>query len=55
MTEQEIKDNAPDGATHWLYDTYFKKVNTVEWYYWEEGKWKFTSYDKKFAHLLKPL
>jgi hypothetical protein len=41
---EQIQANKPLGATHWHCGTYYKKVNPVEWYYWEEDKWKFTSY-----------
>ena len=45
---EEIQKNKPEGATHWRCGTYFKKVNPVEWYYFEEGKWKFTIYVNNF-------
>jgi len=39
----EIRKHKPNGATHWRHGTYFKKVDAVEWYYWEDDQWKFTS------------
>ncbi|MFB6328930.1 hypothetical protein ACVCFZ_12725 [Acinetobacter variabilis] len=49
---KQIVDGAPVGATDFLHDTYFQKRNAVEWYYWEEDQWKFTSYSERFKHLL---
>lgn len=49
---REIVDGAPEGSTFFLYDTYFKSKNPVEWYYWEESQWKFTSYETRFENLL---
>lgn len=45
---EEIQKHKPEGATHWRCGTYFKKRNPVEWYYWEDGQWKFTSHVDKF-------
>ena len=35
MTEQEIRDNKPDGATHWYYCDRLKKVI----YYKKDNMW----------------
>lgn len=39
---EEIRKHKPEGATHWRCGTYFKKVNPVEWYYWEDNQWIFS-------------
>ena len=45
---EHISKYKPDGATHWRHGAYFKKVNAVEWYYWEDDQWKFTSHVDSF-------
>lgn len=52
---EEIRKHKPDGATHWRHGIYFKKVNPVEWYYWEERKWKFTSHVNNKTLEMTPL
>ena len=48
-----IVDGAPDKtASYYMYGTYFKSQNPVEWFYWEQGQWKFTSYSKRFEGFL---
>ena len=48
-----IVDGAPDKtASYYMYGTYFKSQNPVEWFYWEQGQWKFTSYSKMFEGFL---
>lgn len=47
MYEQIVK-NKPKGATHWRCGVYFKMINPTEWYYFENGEWKFTSHIDKF-------
>ncbi|MCO8100924.1 hypothetical protein [Acinetobacter indicus] len=50
---KQIVDGAPDQtADYYLYDTYFKSKNPVEWFYWEENQWRFTSHSKRFANFL---
>src|SRR5690606_24071033 len=50
---KQIVDGAPDQtASYYMYDTYFKSQNPVEWFYWEENQWKFTSHSKRFENFL---
>ncbi|MFW1995189.1 hypothetical protein ACG904_09560 [Acinetobacter guillouiae] len=42
---REIVDGAPEWASHIRRGIYFKYRNPVEWHYWEENQWKFTSSD----------
>lgn len=49
---KRVLSGAPDNSECFLHDTYFKKQNPVEWYYWEENQWKFTSYSERFSNLL---
>jgi hypothetical protein len=42
---REIVEGAPEGASHIRRGVYFKYRNPVEWHYWEENQWKFTSSD----------
>lgn len=50
---REIVAGAPDRtADYYMYDTYFKSKNPVEWFYWEENQWKFTSHSKRFENFL---
>ena len=37
MTEQEISDNAPEGATHYDCYEYMRHVHNGEWEYWSKA------------------
>jgi len=37
MTNQEILDNAPEGATHYDCDEYMRHVHDGEWEYWSKA------------------
>ena len=37
MTDQEILDNAPDGATHWDCSEYMIHVHGGDWNYWSKA------------------
>lgn len=55
MTEQEIRDKAPSGATHYneRTETYYKQSETL--YYWE-GEWRESWYaGAQFMIYIKPL
>lgn len=58
MTEQEIKDNAPCGATHYD-DQDFWKLQNGEWFIWLDscGRWRRIYAYQKFHDSLpiKPL
>ena len=58
MTEQEIRDNAPDGATHYLsgdYHTTYYKVDGNNIYSWQSHNKKW-HYDSIFHNaMIKPL
>lgn len=57
MTNDEIRKNAPDGATHYREYTgqYFKLVGSIVgvWYVWRDGSWR-DSINPRFTNL-KPL
>lgn len=62
MTPQQIKDSAPDGATHYYTDEihYMKKDNDARWWTWDEEKKKWLIvinffYFGQTSHLIKPL
>ena len=55
MTNQEIKDRAPDGSTHYNHntETYYKQSDKL--YYWE-GEWRASWYlGANFMIHIKPL
>ena len=52
---KRVLENAPVNSEYSLHGTYFKKQNPVEWYYWEENQWKFTSYSERFSNILVSL
>jgi hypothetical protein len=58
MTTQQIKDNAPHGATHYrkifLFKQYFmKNTNNGFWYHYAHPFWFF--YDSEKPLFIKPL
>ena len=60
MTKQEIKDRAPDGATHTV--TEFEKTDYVKhecgnWYVWQNESWVrlHPIVVKEYRSILKPL
>lgn len=54
MTIEEIRRNAPEGATHYREFTEQYLMNTQgKWYIFREGYWELTK--RPFTHELKPL
>lgn len=57
MTPQQIKDNAPEGATHYNRhtDTYYMIKDAV-WYHWHFTEWRESFYKNGLHQVyLKPL
>ena len=47
MTNQEILDNAPEGATHYDCEEYMRHVHDGEWEYWSKAAgWEETTPSK---------